>query len=81
MAEETEVPRPAFRPRWGAIAAVVGLLAGYVFELQVDDAIIGAGIGFLLGGAAPLFRGIWQYLAVFLALTGGFIWLLVHYVK
>jgi hypothetical protein len=76
---ETDKPRAAFRPRLGALAAIVGLLAGYFYEMNWADAVVGAGVGFIVGGVLPLLAGIWQYLLVFFAATGGFVWFLIHY--
>lgn len=70
-----------FQPAMGMLGAIVGLLAGYFYAMEWPDAIVGGGVGFVVGGAVSLLRGIWQYLLVFLVATGGFIWLLVHYVK
>lgn len=80
-AGNAEPPRPAFQPRVGALGALVAAALALILGMDWPDGLIGMGIGFLLGGASPLAAGIWQYLGVFAALVGGFVWFLVHYVR
>ncbi len=73
--------RAGFRP-WLAVAGgVIGLAAGWLSGADWPDAAVGAGLGFICGGAAPLLVGIWKYLAVFFAAIAAFTWLLVHFLK
>jgi hypothetical protein len=70
-----------FLPALGALGAVIAATAAYLYTAEGIDAIVCGGVGFIVGGAAPLLRGIWQYLLVFFALAGSFVWLLIHYLK
>lgn len=72
--------RQRFHPGLGLIGAVTAAALALMLGTDWPDTLIGIGVGFLIGGAARLFAGIWQYLAVFLAVCGGFVWLLVHYI-
>jgi hypothetical protein len=70
----------AFQPRLGVVVALTAAALAFALGADWPEALIGLGLGFIVGGAARLLAGIWPYLAVFFALVGGFVWLLVHYI-
>lgn len=69
-----------FRPLLGLLGVFVGLLGAYLFSMDWPEIIVCGGLGFIVGGAAAMFGGIWKYLLVFFALAAGFVWWLLHYV-
>jgi uncharacterized membrane protein YjjP (DUF1212 family) len=73
--------KQGFRLGAAALGGIAGAIAGYLLTGEWPDVLVGAGVGFVLSGAVSLLGPIWKYLAVFFALTGGFVWLVAHYVK
>jgi hypothetical protein len=76
-----ELTQTKFLPKLGALGLFIAATAAYLYTTEWLDAIVGGGVGFIVGGAAPLLRGVWKYLLVFFVLTGGFVWLLIHYLR
>lgn len=79
--KDPDTGRPGFSPWLATAIALAGLIGVYLSGGEWPGALTAAGAGFVLGGALPLLRGIWRYVAVFLAATGGFVWLVANYVK
>ena len=69
-----------FQPRVGFLWAAVGTVVAVLLGADWIDLILVCGIGFVAGGAAQAFKGIWGYLIVFFTLTGLATWGLIHFV-
>jgi hypothetical protein len=77
---DSSIEQQKFQPKLGFIGALIGVAVGLLYGTEWFEAFAPAGIGFVLGGAAPVFARIWPYLFVVVAVLGGATWLIIHYV-
>jgi len=74
-----QIEQYRFQPKLGLIGAVIGVAVGLFYAEEWFEFIVPAAVGFVVGGAAPVFGRIWLYLFAVAAFTVGMSWMLIHY--
>ena len=76
---DQQMEQQEFQPKLGLIGALIGLALALVYGTEWYEFVTPAALGFVLGGAAPVFKRVWLQILVVVSVLAGATWLIAHY--